>query len=151
MPFVSDVVPLVISVVVRLAVCALPRAPAAPMVAGAPAPFAVPAPDAVRGRVVVRVNRVDHDARARPRYHDAGGQQQRSRANHRPSRLHRTLQLLVIYAQDSARRFLLTIEVSAESQASRSHGESHSGVLWLWLGRPSRSRREPRQGREETP
>src|SRR5712692_3838186 len=91
-PFVPDVAPLVVPAMVRLAVRALPRAPAAPVVTGAPAPFAVPAPDAVRGRVVVRVNRVNHDARARPRHHDAGGQQQRSSANHRPSRLHRTLQ-----------------------------------------------------------
>src|SRR5260221_67760 len=98
MPFVPDVAPVIASVVIGLEVPTLPRAPAAPVVADAPTPFAVPAPAAVRGRVVVRINRVNHDARDRnvdselPRHHDgyAGGQQQRSGANHRPSRLHRT-------------------------------------------------------------
>jgi hypothetical protein len=87
-PFVPDVAPLVVSVVVRLGVRALPRASAAPVVAGAPAPFAVPAPDAVRGRVIIRVTRINRD-----RY-DAGGQERRSSANHRPSRLHKTLLVL---------------------------------------------------------
>ena len=69
MPFVLDVSPAVLSVVFRLRVRTLPGATAATVVADAPAPFAVPAPDAVRGRVVVRLNRVNRD-----RY-DAGGQQ----------------------------------------------------------------------------
>src|ERR1700730_18663603 len=85
-PFVSDVAPLVGSVVVRLGMRALPRAAAALMVAGAPTPFAVPAPGAVRRRVGVRLSR----------HRDAGGQQERSSTNHRPARLHRTLQLLVV-------------------------------------------------------
>src|SRR5712692_603352 len=75
-PFVLDVSPAVLSVVVRLAVRALPRAAAATVVANVPAPFAVPASDAIRGRVVVRVGRIDHD-RDRPRRHDATGEKQR--------------------------------------------------------------------------
>src|SRR5712691_11807107 len=98
-PFVPDVAPVIASVVISLDVPPLPGAPAAAVVADARAPLAVPTPDAVRGRVEVRIDRVDHDARDcnvdsdRPRHRDdgyAGGQQQRSSANHRPSRLHRT-------------------------------------------------------------
>jgi hypothetical protein len=96
-PVMPNVTSVVVAVVVRLAVRALPRAPTASVVAGAPAPLAVPAPDAVRRRVVVRVNRVNHDARdreldpdrPRPWHCDAGRQQQRNRSDHHPSRLHR--------------------------------------------------------------
>ena len=88
MSFVHDVAPAVLAVVVRLGVRALPRAPTAPVVADAPTPLTVPAPDAVCGRVVVRISRVNYDARDRPRHRNAGGQQQRNNTDHRPSRLH---------------------------------------------------------------
>ncbi len=102
MPLVPDVAPVIASVVIGLDVPTLPRAPAAPVVADARAPFAVPAPDAIYGRVIVRIKRVNHDRDRNvdsdlPWHRDgyASGQQQRSSANHRPSRLHRTLQLSV--------------------------------------------------------
>ena len=66
--FVHDVVPAIFSMVIHLGVRALPWSPAASMVANAPAPLAIPAPGAVRGRVVVGVRRVNHDARDGSRY-----------------------------------------------------------------------------------
>ena len=48
-PLVPDIAPVIVSVMVRLEVLALPWAPAASVVAVATAPLAVPAPTAVRG------------------------------------------------------------------------------------------------------
>ena len=72
-PFVSDVAPTVFSVMIRLEVLALPRAPAATVVAIPTTPLAVPAPGAVRRRVVIRVTSANHDTRTRLHY--TGGQQ----------------------------------------------------------------------------
>ena len=77
-PFVLDITPAVLAVVVRLAVLTLPGAPAAPVIADPPAPLAVPAADAERLRVVVRISWVNHDAWDWSHHTDAARQQERS-------------------------------------------------------------------------